>query len=107
MLPGMTDDTSSSQRPEPAPQPAFFDNPVIDNLIAVTLELGAELWVQRERMRIMERLLAEKGIVTSELIEQYTPSVEEVEQSRIERDAFVQRVFGIFGRDMVRATPDD
>ena len=99
--------TSASQPvPQPAPQPAFFDNPVIDNLIAVTLELGAELWVQRERMRIVERLLAEKGLVTAELIEAYTPSAEEAERSKAERDAFVQRVFGVFGREMVKATPD-
>lgn len=105
MLRCMSDDPIRSERPVPAPQPAFFDNPVIDNLIAVTLELGAELWVQRERMRIVERLLAEKGVVTPELIEQYTPSPEESERSRVERDAFVQRVFGIFGREMVPATP--
>lgn len=106
MLGRMTDDTTRGQPPLPAPQPAFFDNPVIDNLIAVTLELGSELWVQRERMRIIERLLAEKGVVTPELIEQYAPDPEEIERSRAERDAFVQRVFGIFGREMVRATPD-
>jgi hypothetical protein len=57
--------------PQAAPEPAFFDNPAIDNLIAVTLELGAELWVQRERMRVIEKLLADKGVVTAELIEQY------------------------------------
>lgn len=106
MLPRMTDETTRGQAPLPAPQPAFFENPVIDNLIAVTLELGAELWVQRERMRIIERLLAEKGVVTPELIEQYAPSPDEIERNRAERDAFVQRVFGIFGREMVRATPD-
>ena len=48
--------------PAPAPEPAFFDNPAIDNLIAVTLELGAELWVQRERMRVIERLLADPQV---------------------------------------------
>ena len=57
-------------------------------------------------MRIIERLLAEKGVVTPELIEQYAPGPEERERTRAERDAFVQRVFGIFGREMVRATPD-
>jgi hypothetical protein len=105
MLRVMSDDPRSSVRPIPSPQPAIFDNPAIDNLIAVTLELGAELWVQRERMRIIERLLADKGVVTPELIEQYTPSPEESERSRAERDAFVQRVFGIFGREMVQVTP--
>jgi hypothetical protein len=89
----------------PAPEPAFFDNPAIDNLIAVTLELGAELWVQRERMRVVERLLAEKGIVTPELIEQYQPSEEEAARARAERDAFVNRIYGAFARQTVKATP--
>jgi len=91
---------------QPAPEPAFFDNPAIDNLIAVTMELGAELWVQRERMRIIERILAEKGVVTAELIEHYTPSVEETAAVRAERDAFVQRLFGAFARETVKATPE-
>jgi hypothetical protein len=91
--------------PAPAPEPAFFDNPAIDNLIAVTLELGAELWVQRERMRIVEKLLAEKGVVTPELIEQYQPGAEELARSRAERDAFVNRIFGAFARQTVKATP--
>lgn len=91
--------------PAPAPEPAFFDNPAIDNLIAVTLELGAELWVQRERLRIVEKLLAEKGVVTAELIEQYQPSDAELARAREERDAFVNRVYGAFARQTVKATP--
>ncbi|MCC6172262.1 MAG: hypothetical protein IT481_09570 [Gammaproteobacteria bacterium] len=92
--------------PAPAPEPAFFDDPAIDNLIAVTLELGAELWAQRERTRVIEALLAHKGVVTPELIEQYQPSEAEAARSRAERDAFVSRVYGAFARATVKATPD-
>lgn len=105
----MADPESSAGHPAPptpAPEPAFFDNPAIDNLIAVTLELGAELWVQRERMRVVETLLAQKGVVTPELIEQYLPSDEEAARARAERDAFVSRVYGVFARPTVKATPD-
>jgi hypothetical protein len=91
--------------PQAAPEPAFFDNPAIDNLIAVTLELGAELWVQRERMRVIEKLLADKGVVTAELIEQYQPSADEMARSRADRDAFVSRVYAAFARQTVKATP--
>ncbi|MCP5327080.1 MAG: hypothetical protein R3E75_05885 [Steroidobacteraceae bacterium] len=105
----MADTDSRSKHPPapaPAPEPAFFDDPAIDNLIAVTLELGAELWAQRERMRVIETLLAEKGVVTPELIEQYQPSDAEAARSRTARDAFVNRVFGVFARPTVKATPD-
>ena len=105
----MTDSASpppAGTGPSPTPEPAFFDNATIDRLIAVTLELGAELWVQRERMRIVEKLLGEKGILTSALIEQYRPDEAEIAASRAERDAFVTRVYGAFARDTVPATPD-
>ena len=93
-------------KPAPAPEPAFFDNPAIDNLIAVTLELGAELWVQRERNRVIEKLLAEKGLLSSELIEAYQPSADDIARARAERDAFVNRIFGAFARQTVKATPE-
>jgi hypothetical protein len=96
---------SSVSPPVPAPEPAFFDNPAIDHLIAVTLELGAELWVQRERMRVIEKLLGANGIVTATMIEQYRPSEEELAASRTERDSFVSRLYGAFARDTVPATP--
>jgi hypothetical protein len=92
--------------PQPAPEPAFFDNPAIDNLIAVTLELGAELWVQRERLRVVEKLLAQHGVVTAAAIEQYAPSDSEIASAKLERDAFVARVYGAFARQTVKATPD-
>ena len=91
--------------PVPAPQPAFFDNPAIDNLMAVTMELGAELWVQKERMRVIEKLLAERGAVTAEAIEQYSMSPEEAARVQAERDAFVRRLYAAFTRDTVPATP--
>lgn len=93
------------KQPTPAPQPAFFENPAIDNLMAVTLELGAELWVQKERMRVIERLLAERGVVSAEAIEQYTRSPEEVARVQGERDAFVQRLYASLTRATVPATP--
>ncbi len=89
----------------PAPEPAFFDNPAIDNLIAVTLELGAEVWVLRERQRIMEQLLTTHGKITTELIEQHQPSAEEQARSKAERDEFVNRVYAAFARETVKATP--
>ena len=94
-----------NQAPKPAPEPAFFDNPAIDNLIAVTLELGGELWVVRERLRLMEQLLTTHGKVTSEMIEQYLPCAEEQARVKAERDAFVNRIYGAFARETVKATP--
>jgi len=97
----MTDPTL----PQPSPQPAFFDNPAIDNLIAVTLELGAELWIVKERLRVIERLLAEQGVVTALAIEQHTSAPEETARVQLEREAFVNRLYAALARDSVPATP--
>lgn len=97
----------SDSKPVRAPNPAFFDHPAIDHLIGVTLELGAELWVQRERMRLMERLLAEKGLVTAQDIAAYQATPEETAELQAERDALVQRLYGILTRETVAATPKE
>lgn len=101
----MPDPKSPVTAPVPAPEPAFFDNPAIDHLIAVTLELGAELCVQRDRLRTIETLLAEKGFVTAEMIDAHVPPPDVAARARAERHAFVQRVYGAFARETVPATP--
>jgi hypothetical protein len=99
-------DTPPPAGPKPAPQPAFFDNPAIDNLIAVTLALGAELWSQRDRMRALEKLLAARGIVSDELLEQYQPTDAELAASKAAREEFVNRIYGAFARPTVPGTPE-
>jgi hypothetical protein len=56
-------------------------------------------------MRVIEQLLSENGVVTREAIERYEASPEERERVRSERDAFVQRLYGLLLRDTVNATP--
>jgi hypothetical protein len=102
----MQHNDTRSAAPVPSPQPAFFEDPTIDHLVAATLELGAELWVQRERLRAVEALLARHGVVTAEMIEQWQPSEEEQRRAQAERDAFIERVYGLFARRTVRATPE-
>lgn len=96
---------ASATGPVPAPEPAFFDNPAIDNLMAVTLELGSEVWVLRERLRVMEQLLSQHGKVTTDMIEAHQPTADELARSKADRDAFVNRVYAAFARTTVKATP--
>ena len=101
--------TEPNKRPLPqaSPEPAFFDNAAVDNLIAVVLELGSELWVQRQRMRLIEKLLAQGGVVTAEAIERYAESDTERAAAASERQAVIDRIYGAFARPRVAATPSD
>lgn len=80
-------------------QAVFLGNPVMDNMMTSMIALGAEVWSNRRRMRIIEKLLEEHGSVTNEMIEAYAPSDEEQAAELAERDAFIERAFGSLARE--------
>lgn len=83
----------------------FLGNPHLDNLMTVVIALGAEIWSDRQRLRVIEQLLEARGKVTRELIEQYVPSDVERKRWQDEREAMVKRVFDVLSRDTSAAKP--
>ena len=86
------------QDPGDGRNPVYFENPMIDALVSVTMELGAAQWVQQERLRIMEKLLTDKGVVTTDMIEKYVPSEDERLATKKNRDAYIGRLYGAFSK---------
>jgi hypothetical protein len=77
-------------------KPSQFDDPAIDTLLSIVLSLGSEVYVLRDRMRIIEKLLEAKGTISRADIEGYQPAPEEEEDIRKEADAFISRLFRVF-----------
>jgi hypothetical protein len=75
-------------------EPSFTGDPLKDRLLDALLGLTAELWVERDRRLVLERLLERSGAVTAEQIEQYRFTAEEEAARRNARDELVRRVFG-------------
>jgi hypothetical protein len=73
--------------------PVYFESPVIDNLFNISLELGAALWVVKDRLRVIEELLDQKGILTTEQIERYRTPPEREREVRAKRDQFIERIY--------------
>lgn len=71
----------------------FLGNPILDNMVTTMIAVCSELWANRRRTRVLERLLAEKGI-SQEMIEGYLPSESEEAEWRAERDRFIEMAFG-------------
>ena len=63
-------------------RPYFFDDPAVERVLNITMAIGMELGVARERVDTLERLLEEKGILTREEIENYTPTSKTIETER-------------------------
>jgi hypothetical protein len=81
-----------------AERPAYFENVAIDNLFSISLELGAALWVVTDRVRTLEGILKETGLLTEEMIESHKPSRE---QTREARDEFINQIYGV-----IKYSPD-
>jgi hypothetical protein len=88
-----------------------FDNmvmlghPMIDSLMQVVIALGAEVWSGQKRVKIIEQLLATKGNVTPDMIEQYVASEAEDAQWDAERKAMVDRVYRVMSQNTSAAAP--
>ena len=71
-------------------KPQVFDDPAIDALVKMLLELASETWVTRARLAALE---AKVGSV-----EELVLPAEAEAQLAAERDAFVKKIFGVLKR---------
>lgn len=74
--------------------PHYFKDEMNDHLLEICLQLAGEIWVNRDRQAVMEHLLATKGKVTPEMIEEFKPDDEMKNELKNARQLFSKRVFG-------------
>jgi|APGre2960657468_1045069.scaffolds.fasta_scaffold01005_7 hypothetical protein len=73
--------------------PHYFKDPMIDHLLEIVLQLGAEMWIIRDRQMVTEYLLTTEGKVTPEMIEAFKPSPEFREKMKVERGTYTRRLY--------------
>ena len=71
-------------------KPQLFDDPAIDALVKMLLELASETWVTRARLAALEAKIGS--------VEDLTLPPEAEAQLAAERDAFVKKLFGVLER---------
>ena len=65
-----------------------------ETLAATQTEMLSELWILRDRVLVLEHLLAEAGILKPGQLDDYAPPEELAMKLDKERDQFVARVVG-------------
>ena len=70
----------------------FFPDDQVDRVLGVVLELAGELYALRDRLRTVEQVLAQKGVLTADDLAGYTPSAEERAARLADRDALIARI---------------
>lgn len=68
-----------------------FPDPVQDQLLGLILALGAEVWVLRDRITLLEQALAERDVSVTELIEERARQPEHLAAVADDRTAFLER----------------
>jgi hypothetical protein len=79
----------------------FLGNPNLDNMMHAIIALGAEIWADKRRLKVIEALLSAKQHVTLEAIEAYVPTPEQEKAWTEERDLMIKTTFGV----LVSAAP--
>lgn len=70
----------------------FLGDPVLDRMMKVILSLSQEVYVLRDRLGVVERLLDERHMISRADIEDYVPSGQDQSQILAERDAYIERL---------------
>jgi hypothetical protein len=74
------------------PDLTFFRDPTVDRVLGVVMELAAEVYVLRDRLHTVERLLQDSGTLDLTQLEGYEPTDAERAQRLAERDALISRI---------------
>ena len=80
----------------------FLGNPALDNVMSCIIAMSAEMWATKRRMKVIESLLAKKG-VTQDMIESYVPTAAETKEWEKERDRFISLAMGPLANDGFRS----
>lgn len=80
------------------PEQVFFDDPALDRALGMVMHLAAELYVTRDRLRSLERVLEQQGLIEDGQLDNYHP--DEAERAALieDRDAYVTHLMqGLMG----------
>jgi hypothetical protein len=82
-------DGRSRRVPEP-----YLKDELLDRLARTNLELLSELWITRDRLAVMERLLVDKGVLAPEEIDRFHPDEAFSRYVEVLRTQMVENVVG-------------
>lgn len=83
----------------PQPEQTFFADPAVDRLLGVVFSLAAEVHVLRDRLALLESLLADRGVVDTAMLDDAIPEGALEARLGADRTALVRHLLeGLPGR---------
>lgn len=81
-------------------RPIYFQDPEVDKLLAIVMALAGEVSVLRERLDTLERLLAEKEIISLAEIEAYQPDEQVMQEREQWRTDYIARLLRVIEEEV-------
>ena len=80
------------QKPIRSPRPVYLDDVRLDKLLGAIVELTAQLYLAKDRVRVLEQLLVDKGVLTLQELDYYKPTAEFEARTTQDREALLEAV---------------
>ncbi|MBY6210892.1 hypothetical protein [Microbulbifer agarilyticus] len=87
-------------------RPTYFKDSDTDRLLSILMAVAGELAVTRERMDTLERLLEERGLLSRESIEGYTPDSDAAQARGLWHQDFIARILRVIQQEMEQFDED-
>ena len=81
-------------------RPQFLNDPATERVLSIAMSIAAELSVARERIDTLERLLAQRGILSAADIEAFEPDAAAQAERHDWGRAYIARVLRIVDQDV-------
>ena len=78
----------------------FLDDPAVERVMSIAMSVAAELAVARERIDTLERLLAQKGILSAAEIEAFQPDAKAQTDRNDWGRNYIARVLRVVDQDV-------
>ena len=86
------------------PEQTFFDDPALDRAFGVVMALATEVYVQRDRLRALDRQLQEANVIKIDKLD-LEPSDAERQADALDREQFVEGLLiNLLGRQHAKGT---
>lgn len=86
--------STPAQQPVRAPRPVYLDDVRLDRMLGAIVELTAQLYLMKDRVRVLEHVLVEKGVMTLEELDFFKTTPEFDAKAAKDREELLAAVIG-------------
>jgi len=73
---------------------SWLGDPMLDKVFRVLIQVAGELYVTKNRLKMIENYMKENGVIVNDDFEDYKLANNELEEIEKQRDRFIETILG-------------